>query len=316
MLGVKISHCDDFISLYQQHFIESLLRLYSMDKCKPVGTPLPHQAHMGPASEDELEKLKALKVSYWSAIGRINYLRTVTRPDLLHTVSSLSQFLENPGMKHWHNFLHVLKYLRGTENMGLVYSLNSEEGIRAYSDTDWRNCQETHRSVTGFLVTFKGNLAIWNTRKQPTVSLSTTAAEYKALCDLTSEIVWFWHWCQECSLFETTRPIPVHEDNQSCISTVEGKSNLNQKRMKHIKIQFHFIKEVVKNSTIPLIYTPTNLMLVDFLTNSMNCLSLSHSLDSLGILHLSVKGGVENNDQDQPDLQPATPKTPTATPPQ
>ncbi|MBW0517549.1 hypothetical protein O181_057264 [Austropuccinia psidii MF-1] len=294
ILGVKITHGDDFISLDQQHFTESLLRLYGLDKCKPVSTPLPPQAHMGPASEDELARFKQLKVNYRSAIGSINYLSTATRPDLSYAVSSLSQFLENPGINHWNNFLHVLKYLNGSQDVGLVYSRGSKEEVRAYSDADWGNCQETRRSVTGFLVTFNGNLVIWKTRKQPTVSISTAEAEYKALCDLTSEIVWFRQWCNECSLLTVSGPIPVHEDNQSCIRTVEGNSNLNQKRMKHLDIQLHFIKEFVKNSVIKLIYTPTNLMLADFLTKSVNRLSLSQTLDSLGVLRLGEKGGVEN----------------------
>ncbi|MBW0579769.1 hypothetical protein O181_119484 [Austropuccinia psidii MF-1] len=250
MLGVKITHSDEFISLDQQHFVESLLKLYGMDKCKPVCTPLPPQTHIGPASEDELDKFKNLNVSYRSAVGSINYLSTATRPDLSYAVSSLSQFLENPGINHWNSFLHVLKYLNGTQDIGLVYSRGSKEGIRAYSDADWGNCQETRQSVTGFLVTFKGNLVIWKTRKQPTVSISTAEAKYKALCDLTSEIIWFWQWCNESALYTNSEPIPVHEDNQSCISTVEGDSNLNQRRMKHIDIQLHFVKEFVKNSSI------------------------------------------------------------------
>ncbi|MBW0474073.1 hypothetical protein O181_013788 [Austropuccinia psidii MF-1] len=225
--------------------------------------------------KNELEKFRNLSVSYHSAIGSINYLSTVTRPDLSYAVSSLSQFLETPGINHWNNFLHVLKYLNGTQNIGLFYSWGSKEGIRAYSNADWGNCQETRWSVTGFLVTFKGNLVIWKTRKQPSVLISTAEAKYKALCDQTSEMIWFWQWCNECSLYITSEPIPVHEDNQSCISTVEGDSNLNQRRMKHINIRLHFVKEFVKNSSIQLIYTPTNLMLADFLTKSVNHLSLS-----------------------------------------
>ncbi|MBW0534217.1 hypothetical protein O181_073932 [Austropuccinia psidii MF-1] len=66
ILGIKVTHGDGFISLDQQHFIESLLRLYITDKCKPVSTPLPPQAPMGPASADELARFKQLKVSYCS----------------------------------------------------------------------------------------------------------------------------------------------------------------------------------------------------------------------------------------------------------
>ncbi|MBW0535199.1 hypothetical protein O181_074914, partial [Austropuccinia psidii MF-1] len=299
MLGVKINHSKDFISLDQQHFTESLLELYGMSMCKTVSTPLPPHSHLGPPNNEEVTKFKQLNVNYRSAIGSINYLSTATRPDLSHAVSTLSQFLENPGIQHWNAFLHVLKYLNGTQEMGLVYTRNCSRGIRAYSDADWGNCPETRRSVTGFLVTFNNSLVIWKTRKQPTVSISTAEAEYKALCDLTSELVWFRQWCDECSLYQNSSPIPVHEDNQSCINTVEGHSNVNHKRMKHVDIQLHFIKEFAENSVIKLIYTPTNLMLADFLTKSVSRPTLSRSLDSLSVLRLGVKGGVENHNQDQ-----------------
>ncbi|MBW0492518.1 hypothetical protein O181_032233 [Austropuccinia psidii MF-1] len=78
ILEVKIYHFNDFISLDKQHFIKSLLRLYFLDKCKPILTPQPPQTHMGPALEEKLVKFKALKVNYPSAIGSINYLNTAT----------------------------------------------------------------------------------------------------------------------------------------------------------------------------------------------------------------------------------------------
>ncbi|MBW0492435.1 hypothetical protein O181_032150 [Austropuccinia psidii MF-1] len=299
MLRVKINYSKDFVSLNQQKFAKSLLDLYGMSRCKAVSTPLPPHSHMGPPTNEDVIKFKQLNVNYQSAIGSINYLSTATCPNLSHAVSTLSQFLENPGIQHWNGFLHVLTYLNGTQEVGLVYTQGCSGGIRAYSNTDWGNCLETQRLVTGFLVTFNNSLVIWKTRKQPTVSISTAKAEYKALCDLTSELVWFQQWCDECSLYQNSLPIPVHEDNQSCINTVEGHSNVNHKPMKNIDIQLHFIKEFAEKSVIQLIYTPTNLMLADFLTKSVSRPTLSCSLDSLGVLHLGVKGGVKNHNQDQ-----------------
>ncbi|MBW0541278.1 hypothetical protein O181_080993 [Austropuccinia psidii MF-1] len=123
--------------------------------CRSVLTPLPLNIHMGPASDEDVQAFGLLNVNYRSTIGSINYLSTATRSDLSHAVSSLFQFLEKPGIQHWNSFLHVLKYPKGTREMGLVYSHGSNKCIRAYSDADWGNCQETQRSVTSFLVTCK-----------------------------------------------------------------------------------------------------------------------------------------------------------------
>ncbi|MBW0483591.1 hypothetical protein O181_023306 [Austropuccinia psidii MF-1] len=293
LLGIKITHSDDFVSLDQQHFTE-LLVLYGMSDCKAVSTPLIPGVHLEAASKEEAEEFQALNISYQSAIGCINYLSTATRPDLSHSVSALSQFLESPGIWHWKAFLHVLKYLKGTQDMGLTYPKNINMGIVAYTNADWGNCSTTRRSVTGFLAAMCGSLILWKTRKQPTVSLSTSEAEYKALCNLTLELMWLKQWCQECAILMVDKPIPIHEDNQSCINAAKGDCNLNNRRMKHINIQLHFIKEAISSNFADLVYTPTSDMLANFLTKYVGKTTLSWVLNSLGILRLGERGDVEN----------------------
>ncbi|MBW0557470.1 hypothetical protein O181_097185 [Austropuccinia psidii MF-1] len=190
LLGVKVDHSSHHVSLDQQHFTESLLELYGMSNCRPVATPLLPNKHLSPATDDEVSAFNSLGISYRSTIGSINYLSTATLPDLSFAVSSLSQLLECTGLRRWKAFLHVLPYLRGTPNVGLVYSRHGSGGLIAYSDADWGNCQMTRQSTTGYLVILNGCVTTWKTRKQPLVSLSTTEAEYKSLCDLASELLW------------------------------------------------------------------------------------------------------------------------------
>ncbi|MBW0533978.1 hypothetical protein O181_073693 [Austropuccinia psidii MF-1] len=114
MLGIKIQKMKNSISLDQQHFTEALLEQYGMNACKTVTTPLTPNEHLRPATDNKTSAFKNLKVNYRSAIGSIDYLSTATRPDLSFSVSTLSQYLEWPGMKHWQAFLHFLKYLRGS----------------------------------------------------------------------------------------------------------------------------------------------------------------------------------------------------------
>ncbi|MBW0543256.1 hypothetical protein O181_082971 [Austropuccinia psidii MF-1] len=109
LMGVKIQHLEKGITLYQEHFFDSLLELYGMRNCKSISMPLVPNDHIGAATKDEEKAFKSMKVNFRSAIGSINYLRTSTCPDLSHAVSSLSQHLERPGIHHWIDFLHVLK---------------------------------------------------------------------------------------------------------------------------------------------------------------------------------------------------------------
>ncbi|MBW0489777.1 hypothetical protein O181_029492 [Austropuccinia psidii MF-1] len=187
MLGIKVAHEENSITLSQCHYIDSLLDLYGMTNCKPVATALMPNTHLEAASDEDKKNFSVLNVNYFSEIGSLRYLSTATRPDLSFAVSALSQFLESPGTQHWHAFLHVLKYLKGTCSIGLTYCRNNQEPPTAYSDADWGNCRLSQQSVTGYLVTIHDNLVIWKTRKQPTVSLSSAEAKYKALTDLSCE---------------------------------------------------------------------------------------------------------------------------------
>ncbi|MBW0483209.1 hypothetical protein O181_022924 [Austropuccinia psidii MF-1] len=245
-----------------------------MQECRPVSTPLPPNNQYLPETKEEALELKKLAVSYQSAIGSINYLSKATRPNLSHAIIS----------------------------KGLIYFKRPSQGITAYSNADWGNCRVSQQSVLGYLAALNGCLVLWKTQKQPSVYLSTTEAEYKALCDLTSKLLWLGQWEKECCLFLTITPIVVHEDNQSCINAANGDSNFNNKCMKHVKIQLHFIKEVIFSSAIQLSYTLTYAMLADFLTTSVPRPTLSRELSCLSVVRLGVRGDVENHlNKDQDD---------------
>ncbi|MBW0536559.1 hypothetical protein O181_076274 [Austropuccinia psidii MF-1] len=309
LLGVKISQLEGGIGMDQQHFVESLLEVYGMQDCKPVSTPLVPNEHLGPATEEERTAFESLQINFRSAVGSINYLSTATRPDLSFAVSSLSQYLEKPGIQHWRAFLHVLKYLRGTQEIGLWYSREGETGLIAYSDADWGNCRETRRSTSGFLAQLHGCLVFWKTRKQPSVSISTAEAEYKSLCDLTSELLWFRQLCHEANIFLLDSAITIWEDNQSCINIANGDCNFNNKRMKHVDIQLHFVKEAIQSNLIILQYAPTTEMLADFLTKSVPKPTLVRALARLRIFSLGVRGGVEKQSHNELRLVNPSPKT-------
>ncbi|MBW0502783.1 hypothetical protein O181_042498 [Austropuccinia psidii MF-1] len=131
--------------------------------------------------DQEVQEFENLKIKYTSVIGSINILSKATRPDLLFSVSDLSQYLEKPVIKHWKAFNHVLKYLKVTQETGLHYFRSNKKGFKAFSDADWGNSRISRRSVTQYLACLHNNLVIWKTKKQPSVSISTAEAEYKAL---------------------------------------------------------------------------------------------------------------------------------------
>ncbi|MBW0508673.1 hypothetical protein O181_048388 [Austropuccinia psidii MF-1] len=137
-------------------------------------------------------------------------------------------------------------------------------GIEAFSDAYWGNCRAARRSITGCLAKFDNCTVLWKSRKQPTVSISTSEAEYTALCDLMSGLLWLKQLCEEAKLLNTSQPIITWEDDQICINIANNDCNFKNKRMKHVDIQLHFIKEIIKAKAIELRYKPTKDMLANF----------------------------------------------------
>ncbi|MBW0555084.1 hypothetical protein O181_094799 [Austropuccinia psidii MF-1] len=298
MLGTQIVQSPEGLALSQAHYIESLLMLYGMENSQPVVTPMVPGLHLKEASLEQKEAFKNLKISYCSAVGSLSYLSVATRPDISFVVTSLSQFLELPGIEHWKAFLHVLRYLQGTSQQSIVYSEGGRRDVQSYCKADWGNCHQTRRSVTGFVVNFNDCLIIWKTRKQSTVSLSTAEVEYKALTDLTSELLWLRQFLQELLLDLVDVPIDVFSDNQGCINMANSDSNSNNWRMKHVEIQIHFIRVVINKQRMRVTYVLTQNMLADFMTKSISQPALKRCLDALHILFLRARGDVEINTAD------------------
>ncbi|MBW0552721.1 hypothetical protein O181_092436 [Austropuccinia psidii MF-1] len=208
MLGIKISHLSDSITLSQAHYVDSVLELYGMTNCRPTETPMVPHLHLEEAADSERKEFLKLNTNYHSAIGSVSCLSTSTQSDLAYA---------------------------------LTYKKRKTEPLEYYSDANWGNYQKTRRLVTGYLVPLKRGLKIWRTCKQPTVSLSLAEAEYRALTDLTKELLWIQQAGEEIGILENLKTTIVDKDNQRCIDTTDRDCNTNGRRMKHIEIQLHFI---------------------------------------------------------------------------
>lgn len=159
MLGMKITQNQHLkqLCISQTHYIEALLETYGMEDCKPIGTPLQSNIPLIPGNDEDVLEFKKSGFNYQRAVGSLNYRSQCTRPDLSHSVSLLSQFLEKPTMAHWGHFKRVLRYLRGTSGLGLTYGVQPVNATLeklgtslndpplAFSDSNWAGFQITRR---------------------------------------------------------------------------------------------------------------------------------------------------------------------------
>ncbi|XP_058104848.1 uncharacterized mitochondrial protein AtMg00810-like [Magnolia sinica] len=134
---------------------------------------------------------------YCRLIGHLIFL-TISSPDITYTVNLLIQFMHAPHEPHQQAALQLLQYLKTTPGYGLFFSSAYSFQLSAYCDSDWASCFMTRRSTTGFVVKLGDSPISWHTKKQSTVSRSSTEAEYHAIANTSCEIKWLQFILRDC----------------------------------------------------------------------------------------------------------------------
>jgi hypothetical protein len=144
ILGIKLTRLGDKqLLLNQETYTRSILENYNMSNHKPTNTPMLPNTRLVAASDADHQSFLQLKINYREALGLLNYLSVLTRPDISFTVSQLSQHLEKPGILHWKAVIHLLHYLSATPQNGIVLDSSGDISDAAvYTDADFANCTD------------------------------------------------------------------------------------------------------------------------------------------------------------------------------
>ena len=186
---------------------------------------------------------------------------TCTRPDIGWVVSKLSQMLSYPRVEDLVMAKHVLRYLKGAKEYELCFKrYDGELSLIAYSDADWASSFDDRHSATGYCFSLNenGSPVVWKSRKQPTVALSTCEAEYVSLAATTQESLYLMQLINSMDN-KTYKCVKILEDNQGAIAL--SKNPVNRQRCKHIDIKYHFLREVLVNGKIDIVYCQSEQMI-------------------------------------------------------
>ncbi|XP_021744666.1 uncharacterized protein LOC110710650 [Chenopodium quinoa] len=184
-IGIEVDRNEHGTLLNQRKYILDILKNVGMEDCKIAKFLFPK----GMRLSTETGEILAHPEIYRRIVGKLLYLN-ITRPDISYSVQQLSQFMHCPRKPHLQVALHVIRYLKGTMDWGLYYPRNSELKIEGYSDADWGSCAFSARSLTNYCIFIGQCLVSWKTKKQKTVSKSSTESEYRSMSHTTSELVW------------------------------------------------------------------------------------------------------------------------------
>ena len=261
-LGMEILRSDaSTILLHQHKYVKDILERHGHSNCHPTSTPQDsnntHRSSSSPAT-----------LPYRTVVDELLCLTSTTRPDIAFTVTMLSRQLSKPSEEHYDIAKRVLRYLKGTQDDGILYQATSTDQLtfELYVDADYANDKGTRRSTSGYLLYLNRCLISWKSKLQNIVALSTSEAEYISMSYGLQEALWIKTLLLELKL-NFKLPIIVYEDNQSTIKMAENPT-LHQ-RSKHIDIRHHFIRDLVKSKTIDIKYCETDLMLADILTKAL-----------------------------------------------
>ncbi|GKB72637.1 retrovirus-related pol polyprotein from transposon TNT 1-94, partial [Tanacetum coccineum] len=232
-LGIEICRSTHGTHLSQRKYILDLLQDAGLTACKPAPSPMPTHLKLSTDKGTPLSDVGA----YRRLVGRLLYL-TMTRPDISYVVQHLSQFVAEPKDTHMQAALYLLRYLKGSISKGLFYPLQSQLKITGFSDADWANCLMTRRSLTGYCIFLGHALISWKTKKQATVSRSSTEAEYRSMAATTCELLWLSYLLKDLGI-HVKFPVTLFCDNKS--AQMLAANPCFHDRSKHVDIDCHFI---------------------------------------------------------------------------
>jgi hypothetical protein len=168
--------------------------------------------------------------------------------------------------------------LKGSIDLCLTYKKTGKSVI-GYVDSDWGNNEDDRKSYTGFAFIMSGGAIAWESRKQKTVALSSTEAEYMALSEGCKEAIFLQGLLEE--LFDVKESVILCNDNQGAERlTVNPMVN---RRSKHIDIRHHFIRDKVGTGDICVKYVPTDDMVADILTKGLHGPKFTKFVSGLGL---------------------------------
>jgi hypothetical protein len=251
-LGLQIEHFQNEIPVHQSTYTKKILKHFYMEKAHPLSTPMVVRSldvekdHFRPREDDE--EILGPEVPYLSVISALVYLANCTRPDIAFSVNLLARYSSAPTRRHWNGVKNVLRYLRGTTDIGLFYPRGSNSQLVGYADAGFLSDPHKGRSQTGYLFTCGSTTISWRSIKQTLVATSSNHSEIIAIHEASRECIWLrsiiQHIREKCGLSTIKDSSTIlYEDNAACITQIRG-GYIKGDRTKHISPKFFYTHEL------------------------------------------------------------------------
>lgn len=282
-LGINIEQNlkSETISINQSAYLKSVLKRFGMLDSKPVSTPIDMNFNQDILKRD-ISESQEIEKQCRQIIGSLMYAMLGSRPDLSVSVNILIRYQSKASKELLNNLKIVLRYIKGTVELNLVFSKNNSDiKLIGYADADWGGDQTDRKSTTGYIFFVNECLVSWSTKKQISVALSSTEAEYIALSVATCEACWLRKVIMEINHNISLDPIKIFEDNQSAIKVANNFDN--NKRLKHVDIRYCFVNEKINDGIIDLCDISTENQTADIMTKPLGKTKFENFVKNLNL---------------------------------
>ena len=266
VVGVHIDYdrANRCMKLHQRLYIDNMVHRYDKGNSRNVTTPAKDRLNATMCSDQEGT---ATDQPYRSLVGSLIYVN-LTRPDVAVAVAQCAKYMHNPSAELYDAAIRVLRYLRCTKDLCLVYDFGKDKiprgrELRALTDASWMNDADKMRSRAGYITTFCNRPLSWKTTLPSIQAMSTTEAELVAGTEGAKEVVWLRNLLAEVG-FPQKGPTVVCIDNQSTIKIAENR--VLSAKTKHIQLREFYLRSKVADGTIKVEYIHSVQNTADILT--------------------------------------------------
>ncbi|KAK2972283.1 hypothetical protein RJ640_014341 [Escallonia rubra] len=283
-LGIEVKQRDDEIFISQEAYAKEVLKKFNMENCNPISIPIEVENKLSRhVKEGPIDR-----TLFRSLVGSLRYL-TCTRPDILFAVGYISRYMENLTTYHFKVVKMILRYLKGTIDLGIFYLASGDMKLVGYSESDWARDVDDQKSTTGFVFYFGEAAFTWRSKKQSIVTLSTCEAEYVAATSIVCHAIWLRSLLKELSFIQD-ESTHIYVNNKSAIAL--AKNPVFHDRSKHIDTRYHFIRESIAKKQVQVKFVKSEDQDTDIFTKPLNREVFEKLRSRLGMRESSLRGRV------------------------
>ncbi|GJV16648.1 retrotransposon protein, putative, ty1-copia subclass [Tanacetum coccineum] len=249
------------IGLSQSAYMDKLLKRYKMDNSKRGHIPM----------QERLD---------------LNKTQDASTPEEVKRMQNVPYASANPGEPHWTAVKTILKYLRNTKDMFLIYGGNPEAELRVecYCDAGFETDRDDTKSQTGYVFILNGGAVDWKSSKHSTTAISATEAEYIAASEAAMEVVWIRKFISRFGIVPTiNEPIKMFCNNSATLHFANEPGV--QRGARHYHWRYHYVRESIALGEIKLLKVHTDDNLADPFTKALPNGKLTQHGRSMGLRH-------------------------------